>query len=80
MGVMVWNQAWIPSKSCCYIVGKNHWPCSRGPAVCSWLAKQRFEVENAALPELLKDIHVGLLCKLFKKLLFVGMLGKVRAR
>jgi len=60
-------------------MGKNRWPCSHGPVVCSWLSKQQLEVESAALPELLKEIHVGLLCKLFQKLLFVGMLGKVRA-
>lgn len=79
-GVMVCNQARIPSESRGHVMGENHWPCSRGPAVCSWLARQHFEVESAALSELLKEIHVGLLCKLFQKLLFVGMLGKVRAR
>lgn len=70
-GVMVWNQARVPSESCGYGMGKKRRPCSRGPAACSCLVEQQFEVERAAVPELLKEIHVGLLCKLFRKLLLV---------
>lgn len=73
-GVTVYNQDQIPSKSCDYIMGRKYQPCSCGSAVCSW-----FGVKSAALSELLKEIHMGPLCKIFQKLLFVVMLGKVRA-